>query len=65
MAYSHAERTLATIRLLRAQAEELLGSLSGLHPEQPGCPPEAAEAAPPARDARTWPPPASASERPA
>ena len=57
MAYGHAERTLAAIRLLEAQTEELLISLGQLRPEQARGLQEAAEAAPPARDARAWPPP--------
>lgn len=34
MAYGHAERTLAAIRLLEAQTAELLYSLPRLDPEQ-------------------------------
>jgi hypothetical protein len=34
MAYDHAERVLAAIRLLEAQTEELLDSLPQLSPEQ-------------------------------
>jgi hypothetical protein len=45
MAYGHAERTLAAIRLLEAQTEELLISLGQLRPEQARGLQEAAEAA--------------------
>ena len=34
MAYGHAERTLAAIRLLEAETRQLLDGLSQLHPEQ-------------------------------
>jgi len=34
MAYGHAERTLAAIRLLEAETRELLDDLSVLDPEQ-------------------------------
>ena len=34
MAYGHAERTLATIRLLEAETEELLRNRPDLEPEQ-------------------------------
>jgi hypothetical protein len=56
MAYGHAERTLAAIRLLEAQTEELLRSLAQLHPEQALCLQQATDATPQARDVRTGPP---------
>jgi hypothetical protein len=54
MSYGHAERTLATIRLLEAETIDLLSSQDHLHPEQERWLREAAESAsgasrPPAR----------------
>jgi hypothetical protein len=45
MAYGHAERTLATIRLLEAETRELLSRQENLDPEQAACLHEAAESA--------------------
>lgn len=46
MAYSHAERTLATIRLLEAETRELLSRQEHLDPEYAEWLREAAESAP-------------------
>ncbi len=45
MAYGHAERTLATIRLLEAETRELLSRQEHLDPEQAQWLREAAESA--------------------
>jgi hypothetical protein len=45
MAYGHAERTLATIRLLEAETTDLLSRQEHLDPEQADWLREAAEAA--------------------
>ena len=45
MAYGHAERTLATIRLLEAETRELLSRQKHLEPEQAEWLREAAESA--------------------
>jgi len=45
MAYGHAERTLATIRLLEAETRELLSRQDHLDPEQAQSLREAAESA--------------------
>jgi len=45
MAYGHAERTLATIRLLEAETRELLARQEHLDPEQAEWLREAAESA--------------------
>jgi hypothetical protein len=53
MAYGHAERTLAAIRLLEAQTRELLGGLAHLSPEQSHWLQEVTEADAPVCDGRT------------
>ena len=45
MSYGHAERTLATIRLLAAETTQLLNSANHLYPEQERRLREAAESA--------------------
>ena len=53
MAYGHAERNLAAIRLLEAQTEELLRSLPQSDPTQSGWPHQAAAASSPCPEAPT------------